>query len=75
MTSATFVLLSGLLTFGVPLAIAIRELRGLGVSSNRGDGPPPPEVMPLPRKPLPACLLPRPVSLNDRQFIYELADA
>lgn len=75
MTSATFVMLSGLLTFGVPLALAIRELRGVGHTPDRGDGPPPPEVLPLPRKPLPACLLPRPVSLNDRQFIHEFTDA
>ena len=75
MSSATFVMLSGLLTFGVPLLLAIRELGRLGPSSNGGDGPPPPPpVQPGPR-PLPDCLMPRPVSLRDRQFIRDFVDA
>ncbi len=58
------ILLSGCLTFGLPLLFAIRELLILRRDDN-GDGPqrrPDPEVPP---KPLPPCLLvafqPRPV--------------
>ncbi len=75
MTSATFILLSGVLTFGVPLLLAIRELWFLDMTPNRGDGPPPPHAEPLAPRPLPDCLLPRPVSLRDRQFISDLQDA
>ena len=73
MTSATFVLLSGILTFGVPMLLAIRELRFLGSTQRGGDGPPPPVV--LAPKPLPDCLMPRRVSLRDRQFIRDFEDA
>ncbi len=73
MSSATFVMLSGLLTFGVPLALALRELGLLGPSSRGGDEPPPP-VAPTP-KPLPDCLMPRKVSLRDRQFVHDFEDA
>jgi len=55
---ATQIVLSGCLTFGIPLALALREL----VVMRRGQGnnippppPPPPEERPKP-KPLPPCL-------------------
>lgn len=62
MTGETFVLLSGVLTFGVPIVLAIIDVRRMGPTIPRGgDGPPPPPVIaPLPR-PLPDCLLPRPI--------------
>jgi hypothetical protein len=59
MAPGVHVVLSGCLTFGVPLVMAIRELMVL----RRGDGgawpgDPVPETPPLP-KPLPDCLIPR----------------
>lgn len=61
MTGETYVLLSGAVTFGVPLVLAVLQLRRLGPSAPRGDDrrPPPPVIAPPPR-PLPYCLLPRP---------------
>ena len=67
MSPATQVILSGLLTFGVPLLFAVRELIAL---RRWRDGPGgwerPTEPTPLPgppggsqvTKPLPACLIP-----------------
>lgn len=61
MSSTTFVLLSGALTFGAPLAIAFHELFALRRRPpNDGPGghrvePPPPSP-----KPLPDCLIPKP---------------
>ncbi len=71
MTSATFVLLSGALSFGAPLAVAVYEI----VATRRGprgrdDRDPP--VAPRP-KPLPDCLQPK--VLLSRQRIRELQDA
>lgn len=67
MSPDTFVILSGALTFGAPLALAIRELvvlrrppRGAGWSGPRSE---PPE--PQPPKPLPDCLIPRRLSLDE----------
>lgn len=58
MTSQTFVLLSGALTFGVPMALAVRELLTLPTFKPGGHEPPPEEpFIPAP-KPLPDCLLP-----------------
>lgn len=58
MTSQVFVLLSGALSFGVPLALAIRELLILPTLGRGGDEPPPDDV-PIPGpKPLPDCLRP-----------------
>lgn len=56
------VLLSGALTFGVPLAFAIRELIVLR-RPPRNDGQPPPPVPPRPpvNRPLPDCLIPKPL--------------
>ena len=55
MSPEVFVVLSGTLTFGVPLAVAVREI----VVTKRGGGWRP-ERLPEPRpiKPLPPCLLP-----------------
>jgi hypothetical protein len=50
------VFLSGLLTFGVPLFVAVRELVVTGPGSGwRPERLPDPE---MPRKPLPPCLIP-----------------
>ncbi len=66
MDGTTFVLLSGALTVGVPLVLAVRELielRRRGDTGWDGDGPPPfPPPPPAPStgdKPLPECLIPR----------------
>lgn len=53
------VLLSGALTFGAPLALAIHELIALRRPPRGGEGRRPPELAPKP-KPLPDCLIPRP---------------
>lgn len=68
MSPSTQVLLSGALTFGVPLALAIRELIALRRWTGRPGGPDgsadPPLPPPAPPgnapavKPLPACLIP-----------------
>ena len=70
MSPDTFVLLSGALTFGAPLAIAIRELIVLRRPPRGGWSPPPPEPVPSAPKPLPDCLVPRP-----RTRVRELEDA
>ena len=70
MTSETFVLLSGALTFGVPLYLAMRELKITGSGGGgRGPGTPDPEPIPpapdrpalVVQKPLPDCLIPKPL--------------
>jgi len=74
MASSTQVILSGIVTFGVPLVLAFRELvivRRPRRGSWDGDGPPsptpvppPPDTMPqgfTPMKPLPDCLIPKPL--------------
>lgn len=63
MSPSTFVLLSGALTFGVPLALALRELRELRRPPGGGWTPPrQPDPQPAPPKPrpLPDCLIPKP---------------
>ena len=61
MTPPTFVLLSGALSFGLPLAFAVRELLLLWAPRGGGDGEPRPEPrLPDSPRPLPACLLPAP---------------
>lgn len=66
MSPGTQIILSGTLTFGVPLALAVRDLIVLRRSSGGGGWrPEPPEpVRPLPRgggspavRKLPACLI------------------
>ena len=65
MDGTAFVVLSGTLTFGIPLVLAMRELYELKRRDNggwEGDGPLPPAPKPPPsfgQKPLPDCLIPR----------------
>jgi hypothetical protein len=72
MSPATFVVLSGTLTFGAPLALAIRELFVLRNPRRGGGwaGPRPDPVKPDAPKPLPDCLIPKPISR-----VRELEDA
>ncbi len=76
MTSTTFVMLSFGISHGLPLAFAVRELltlrRGRG---GGGDGPPPEPRLPLAPRPLPECLLPKPVTAPQRQRVRVLEDA
>ena len=61
MTPDTQILLSGALTFGVPLAFAVRELVVVRrPPRGGGGGPPAPAPAPPKPKPLPDCLIPRP---------------
>ncbi len=76
MSPETFVLLSGALTYGVPIALGVRELvllrrdRGGAAGSRRRD-PAAPATDPVPPAgggaparplpPLPDCLIPRPL--------------
>ncbi len=65
MTSLTFILLSGGLSFGVPMALAVRELLGPSEKPWRRDEPPSTKhVVPVPPKPLPDCLLPVPMRVR-----------
>lgn len=66
MTPGTQVFLSGALTFGVPLLLAVRELlviRRPSPGAPPDENPPPPPMPPPPRydsdRPLPACLVPQ----------------
>ncbi len=71
MTSATYVILSGALSFGAPLAVAVYEIVSLRRRGRGGDdGRDPPQPGP---KPLPDCLQPH-VLLHPRR-IRELQDA
>jgi hypothetical protein len=57
LSPALFVILSGCLTFGVPLLLAVRELHLLRRRPNDGGFRPDPAPPPAP-KPLPPCLIP-----------------
>ena len=68
MDSETFIMLSSALSFGAPLALAVRELLVLRRDDKRGGGswrrdtaaprlPPPPA--PAGNRPLPECLVPK----------------
>ena len=68
MDSETFIMLSSALSFGAPLALAVRELIVLrrddgkrGGGSWKGDPAPdkPPPPAPAGNKPLPECLVPK----------------
>lgn len=86
MTPELQVVLSGALTFGIPLLFAIHELRALRRPGPGGDGrdpspePPPPRPLPTgqtrPAKPLPDCLIPklppRPAPAERRARVPEL---
>jgi len=66
MTAAAQILLSGALTFGVPLALAVRDLMSLRRGPGGGSWPPQPQTPPPQpssggpaiRRELPACLIP-----------------
>jgi hypothetical protein len=61
MSPTTFVILSGALTFGAPIALAIHELIMLR-RPPRGPGWNGPDIEPMeprPPKPLPDCLIPK----------------
>ena len=67
MTSLTFVLLSGTISFGAPIAVAVRELLLLSPTRGGRDEPPPePRFTPAPG-PLPACLLPPPAPVRPQR--------
>jgi len=73
MAPHVFVICSFVLTFGIPMAFAIREYWTLGVSP--GHLPPGETVEPVPSplpdagvKPLPDCLIPRPVQVRVREL-------
>ena len=81
MSSATQVILSGALTFGIPLILAFRELAALrkpqggswGGDGPRTPAPPPPDLTPV-HKPLPDCLIPKPMGdAPSRVRVLELA--
>lgn len=71
MTSTTFVLLSGALSFGAPIAFAVYEIVAIR-RGRRGDDDRDPPVVPPPR-PLPDCLQPK--TLLSPKKIRELQDA
>lgn len=67
MSPSTYVILSGLVTYGAPLALAVYEVWSLSRPRPRNDGPPPPPPeTPRAPKPLPDCLLPKPVTVRVR---------
>jgi hypothetical protein len=72
MSPATFVMLSGALTFGAPLALAVRELVVLRRPPRGGgwNGPRIQPAEPRPPKPLPDCLIPKRITR-----VRELEDA
>lgn len=78
MDGAAYVLLSGTLTFGVPIVLAVRQLIALKRRDDShwgGDGPPPEPPKPTPKsgeKPLPDCLIPK---LPARRLVRELEEA
>lgn len=71
MTSTTFVILSGVLSFGAPLALAVYEIVALRRGPRGGDDDRPP-APPTP-KPLPDCLQPK--TLLARPRLPEFEDA
>jgi hypothetical protein len=74
MAPGTQILLSGALTFGAPLVLAVMEL--VNARRHRGGGgfrPPEPEPTPPPPKSLPDCLIPKPGWTPERPKVRELA--
>jgi hypothetical protein len=80
MSPETQILLSGALTFGVPLVLAVRELIVLRRPPRGGWRPEPtppaptPPLSPAGQKPLPDCLIPKPVA-GPRERVRELEPA
>ncbi len=78
MNATWHVLLSGTLTFGVPLALALRELvllRRPPGGAWPGDGPKTPAPLPIPPqspRSLPDCLIPRLVQTPAKARVPEL---
>lgn len=66
MSSVTFVVLSGALSFGVPMVLALIELLAVHRCAGDCDKRPPGEPFRPTPKPLPACLLPAPGPANHR---------
>lgn len=58
MSPESIVIVSGAMTFGGPLVLAIRELVVLRRPPRGGDGPPGRRPLPPTPKPLPDCLRP-----------------
>ncbi len=75
MNASLWVTCSCALTFGVPLGLAVRELWAMKFAGWRppSEEPESPEPAPLPdqgltpvvRKPLPDCLIPKPVRVRE----------
>jgi len=82
MSPAAFVICSGLLTFGVPLLLALREIikTGPATGSWRPDPRPPEPVAPPPSGPgtgmrkLPDCLIPKLGPAPTPRRVLEMAD-
>ena len=78
MTPTTQVVCSCALTFGAPIAAGLWELWHLGISKRRlppgEDLPPEPTPLPNPgacpriQRPLPECLVPRPLPVKVREL-------
>ncbi len=78
MSPSLYITGSFVLTYGVPMALAVRELRSLGPNRRgRPDGDiiPPVVVPPAPsgEKRLPDCLIPKPMPVASRPRVRELA--
>ncbi len=70
MTSATFVILSGALSFGAPMAMAVYEIVALRRGRRGGDDDRRPPPTPRP-KPLPDCLQPHVLVARPRMRQFE----
>jgi hypothetical protein len=72
MAPATIVMLSSVLTYGAPIAFAVYEIWSIRREPPPRDDRRPPAAPRAP-KPLPDCLLPKPVPVRERR--RELEDA
>ena len=61
--ATSHVLFSGALTIGIPLVLAIGQVVAWRRRPGRDDWRRPHEPLPKPPKPLPDCLIPRPMPL------------
>ncbi len=73
MAPSTQILLSGALTFGAPLVLAVLELVNARRPRGGGFRPPEPDPAPPPPKSLPDCLIPKPSWTPERPKVRELA--